>query len=367
MDEETRYRIGFSVFPGIGPVRFRLLLDYFGTAKVAWKSKPSELRGLHLPDKLVTEFLSFRNSFDHDAYEKKLHEKHIGVLTLNHEKYPARLKEISDAPFVIYVYGNKPHTPIDFIKTIGIVGTRKITSYGTQVTRKLTEQLVSYGFTIVSGLAYGVDAVAHQAAIDSGGNTIAVLGCGIDVIAPASNTKLYHDIACGNGFILSEMPLGHRPGKGLFPARNRIISGLSLGVVVTEGANDSGALITARNAAEQGRDVFAVPGPITSEYSKGPAILLKQGAVLVEDVEDIMNGLGLPLQQVKGHSRSGIDLKKLSHVERIIVEIVVKEPASIDTIVRSSGLTISDVSSTITILEIKGILTDIGDKVYGVM
>ncbi len=367
MDEETLYWIGFSVFPGIGPVRFRLLLEYFGTAKSAWRASAKDLQHIHLPERLLSEFVAFRKTFDPDNYVSQLHDKHIGVLTLNHDKYPSRLKEISDAPFVLYVYGKKPETPINIDKTIGIVGTRKITSYGTQVTRKLTEQLVSYGCTIVSGLAYGVDTVAHQTAIDAGGNTIAVLGCGVDVIAPASNTKLYHDIASGKGCIVSEMPLGHRPGKGLFPARNRIISGLSLGVVVTEGADDSGALITARNAAEQGRDVFAVPGPITSEYSKGPAKLLKHGAILVEDVEDIITALGLPSQSISGNIHGKKKHITLTETEQIIYDIVYKEPATTDQIVRHSGLTISEVSSTITILEIKGILADIGDKVYGVV
>ena len=160
------------------------------------------------------------------------------------------------------------------------------------MTRLLVAGLVRYGFTIVSGLAYGVDAVAHKTAIDNGGKTIAVVGCGIDIIAPASNARLYQLIAEeGYGAIVSEMPLGMRPNKRLFPVRNRIISGLSLGIVVTEGAHDSGALITARYAGEQGREVFAVPGPITSPYSKGPLKLIKNGSKLVESVEDIIEEL----------------------------------------------------------------------------
>lgn len=291
MDEETRYWIGFSVFPGIGPVRFKLLLDYFGTAKTAWQASTHAMHSLHLSERIITEFAAFRKTFDLDAYISDLTLKHIGVLTLQHPKYPRRLKQIPDAPFVLYVFGRKHTYPIDMEKTIGIVGTRKITSYGMHVTKRIVRGLVEHGFTIVSGLASGVDTVAHQEAIDAGGNTIAVLGCGIDIIAPPGNARLYHDIANGHGAVVSEMPLGLRPEKGLFIARNRIISGLSMGVVVTEGAQDSGSLITARNATEQGRDVFAVPGPITSRYSAGPASLLKNGAKLVESVDDILDEL----------------------------------------------------------------------------
>ncbi len=364
MDDETRYWIGFSIFPGIGPVRFKLLFDYFGSAKEAWRAKRSVLESLHLPSRVVSEFDAFRSSINLDTYIGDLKRKHVGVLTLQNPKYPSRLKEISDAPFVLYVLGKRTDPVLDLDRTIGIVGTRKITPYGTSVTKKLTEQLVSYGFTIVSGLAYGVDTVAHTTAIESGGNTIAVLGCGIDVIAPASNTNLYHEIAGGHGCIMSEMPLGHRPGKGLFPARNRIISGLSLGVVVTEGADDSGALITARNAGEQGRDVFAVPGPITSEYSKGPARLLKQGAVLVEDVEDIIHALGLETQIHSRGGTSSLDFSALTENESIVAKLLAKQSLSIDEIVRETHLTIQVVGSTITILEMKKIIRNMGDSVY---
>lgn len=364
MDEETRYWIGFSVFPGIGPVRFKLLLEYFGTAKSAWLATEATLRSTHLSEKIVREFIAFRREFNIDAYSALLKSKHVGVLTLQHPRYPTLLKEIPDAPFVLYVLGGKTATPIDLNRTIGVVGTRKITSYGAEITRRLSSQLAQNGFTIVSGLAYGVDAVAHQSAIDVGGNTIAVLGCGVDVIAPVSNTNLYGAISSGHGCIVSEMPLGHMPGKGLFPARNRIISGLSLGVLVTEGADDSGALITARNAADQGRDVFAVPGPITSAYSKGPARLLKQGAILVEDIGDIMNALGLEMGRVLPNARSTRLLADLTDDERSIVQSIEREPHSIDEIARITHLTIASVGSTITILEIRGVIKDMGDRIY---
>lgn len=294
MDEERKHWVALSVFPGIGPVRFRLLLDYFGSAKAVWRAPLQELKNIKLGEKLSEQFDHFRKTFVVDSYIEQLHNAHVAVLVLSDDRYPPLLKQISDAPFLLYIKSGKTTGKIDLTKTIGIVGTRHVTPYGRDVTQRLVAGLVTRGFTIVSGMAYGVDAVAHRTAIDNGGKTIAVLGCGVDIIAPPTNAGLYHAIGEeGYGAVISEMPLGLRPNKGLFPVRNRIISGLSLGVVVMEGADDSGALITARNAAEQGREVFAVPGPITSLYSKGPAKLLKNGAKLVESVEDVIEELGL--------------------------------------------------------------------------
>lgn len=290
MTDEKRYWVALSVFPGVGPVRFKLLRNYFGSAKAAWDADPETLKKIHLGDKLIDQFVEFRNTFRVDDYLAKLNSLHVHVLTIDDPRYPKRLAQIPDAPFLIYIKAKPGQDKLNLDRTIAVVGTRKITRYGEEVTKRLVTGLVSYGFTIVSGMAYGVDAVAHQAAIDAGGKTISVLGCGIDIIAPPSNARLYHAIGEeGYGAIVSEMPLGLRPNKGLFLARNRIISGLSMGVLVTEGADDSGALITARNAGEQGREVFAVPGPITSPYSRGPAQLIKKGAKLVESVEDILD------------------------------------------------------------------------------
>lgn len=292
MDEEKTYWVGFSVFPGIGPVRFKLLLGYFGSAMAAWEAPLAKLKKIRLGEKLSEQFDHFRKTFNLDEYLRRLTQLHVSVLTLKDSKYPKLLAEIPDAPFLLYIRGRGNDKPVGLTRTIAVVGTRKVTPYGVNVTRRLVEGLVANGFTIVSGLAYGVDAVAHQATIDAGGKTIAVLGSGIDIIAVPGNARLYHQIGEeGHGAVVSEMPLGLRPDKGLFVARNRIVSGLSLGVVITEGADDSGSLITARNATEQGREVFAVPGPITSQYSRGPAKLIKEGAKLVESVEDILEEL----------------------------------------------------------------------------
>lgn len=368
MDQETKYWVAFSVFPGIGPVRFKLLYDYFGSAKAAWLANPQELRNIKLGEKLTCEFIAFRDTFDIERYLKQLEKLHVLVVTRNDPKYPKLLAQIPDPPFLLYIKGRNTGRPINLDRTIAVVGTRKITRYGEDVTSRLVTGLVSYGFTIVSGLAYGVDAAAHQAALDAGGKTIAVLGCGIDIIAPPSNARLYWNIANGGGAIVSEMPLGLRPNKGLFPARNRIISGLSLGVVVTEGAGDSGALITARNAVEQGREVFAVPGPITSPYSRGPAQLIKKGAKLVESVEDIIEEFGLEnLRKASPCGGKGTPYKGGTKEEEKILVLLADRQMHIDELVRVTNLKISAVAASLTLLEIRGIVKDYGAKMYGLV
>lgn len=366
MDSETACWVGFSVFPGIGPLRFRLLRDYFGSAKSAWRATAPDLIGIGLGEKLVRSFDRFRREFSSDSYMTRLARERVWVLTLTDARYPKLLGQIPDAPFVLYVKGKRTTEPVDMTRTVAVVGTRKITPYGREVTRKLATGLAGYGITVVSGLAYGVDAVAHESAIAAGGLTVAVLGCGVDIIAPPSNAGLYSQIIDGHGAIVSEMPLGLRPGKGLFPARNRIISGLSLGVVVTEGADDSGALITAGYAADQGREVFAVPGPITSRYSAGPARLIRSGATLVESAEDILDTLGLHgNNQAKKAKFSPSPLTGKTESETKILKSLCENRLHIDAIVRDTGLTISEVAATLTVLEIRGIVRDYGEKVYG--
>jgi len=360
MMEREAY-IAFSVFPGIGPMRFRLLLDYFGTAKNAWEAPVGELRNINLGEKLIEKFVAFRNTFDIHSYIKQLAYHHVNMLTWGDPRYPRLLKEISDPPIVLYVKSKPGTSKIDMERTIAVVGTRNATPYGADVTERITQELVREGFTIISGMAYGIDAVAHTTAIDCGGKTIAVLGCGVDIIAPPTNAGIYKKLTEeGCGAVVSEMPLGMRPGKGLFPARNRIISGLSRGVLVAEGADDSGALITARYAGEQGRDVFAIPGPITSPYSKGPLFLLKNGAILVESVQDIMNALGVE----KKRSRACADIVLTNTEEKRIIACLSGGGKHVDDLVKLNPFPPSLVFSTLTVLEMKGIIKDIGGKVY---
>ncbi len=366
MESEKIYWLGFSAFPGIGPLRFKLLLSYFGSAKKAWEAGEEELIKIGLGEKLTAQFAAFRRKISLPAYLKEVQSKNIKIITLIDKEYPSLLAEIFDAPFVLYVRGN-----LDCSKkeTIGVVGTRMMTGYGREVTRKITGELVESGLTIVSGMAYGVDTVAHETALERGGKTIAVLGCGVDIIHPISNRVLYWKIVEKYGAIVSEFPPGMMASRGLFPARNRIISGLSLGVVVTEGAKDSGALITAKYAAEQGREVFAIPGPITSPLSKGPTLLLKHGAKLVTEVNDILEELKLPKNQDSRLDSSSKDwedvLKHFPPEERKILEILQNENLHFDEIARKSKIEAAILGGTLTVLEMKKIIKNMGGGIYG--
>ncbi len=346
---ELKYWLGFSSFPGIGPLRFKLLLNYFGSAEKAWNAEVKTLLEIGLGEKLTQKFDHFRNTFLLDDYIRDLEKKEITVLTIKDKSYPKLLSQISDAPFLIYARGDL--SVLNEVQPrIGVVGTRKITGYGEEVTRKITQGLVDAGVTIVSGMAYGVDTVAHQTAVENGGKTIAVLGCGVDIIHPRVNTTLYWQIIKKHGIVMSEFPVGMYADKGMFPARNRIISGLSLGTVVTEGASDSGSLITARYAAEQGREIFAVPGPITSYLSAGPTILLKQGAKLVTEAQDILEEL--KIKSVTSVT-SVTSIKNLSKEEKIIIELLQNENLHFDEIVNKSGINTSHLGSLLTMMEMK--------------
>lgn len=353
------YWIAFNVFEGIGPLRFKLLLDYFGSAKKAWEASQSDLLKIGLGDKLTEKFLKFRHEFDIQVYLRKLREKEIGVLTLKDKEYPKLLREIPAAPPLIYVKGEiKPQDG----RAMAVVGTRKVTAYGREVTQVLTRDLVKQGLAIVSGMARGVDSIAHQTALEANGRTIAVLGCGVDLIYPPENKGLYQEIS-KNGAVVSEVPLSKYVTRGVFPARNRIISGLSLGVLVTEGARDSGSLITASFAGEQGREVFAVPGPITSAFSQGPANLIKKGAKLVYNVKDILEELKI------GYKEKGIgdsQIKGESKEEAMILEILGKENLHIDEMVRKTGWPSSRVGSVLSLMEVKGMVKNFGGMVYGI-
>ncbi len=369
---ELKFWLGFSSFPGIGPLRFKLLLNYFSSATKAWRAEVKTLLSIGLGEKLTYKFDHFRKTFLLDDYIKDIEKKEIKVITLKDKTYPKLLSQISDAPFLIYVRGdltilNDP--PAGGRPRIGVVGTRKITGYGEEVTRKITQGLVDCGVTIVSGMAYGVDAVAHNTAVESGGKTIAVLGCGVDIIHPRANTTLYWQIIKKYGAVISEFPVGMYAEKGMFPARNRIISGLSLGVVVTEGAEDSGALITARCAAEQGREVFAVPGPITSQMSGAPTILLKQGAKLVTEAGDILEELKLSNYPINKLSNKPINeqMQKLSNDERKILELLQNESLHFDDIVKKSGINASKLGSILTMMEMKGLVKNLGGGIYTII
>lgn len=359
--------VGFNVFAGIGPLRFKLLLDYFRNASSAFDASEKELLEVGLSENLVKRFAEFRKTFDFESYFSKLERLGIEILCATEEEYPKLLREIPSFPPVLYVKvgdlgSGSCRMRVLGRKAVAVVGTRKVTGYGRQVTEMIVEGLVASGLVIVSGLARGVDEIAHQTTLNNNGLTIAVLGCGLDLIYPPEHKDLANKIVESNGAVVSEFPLGMAAVPGNFPARNRIISGLSLGVVVTEAAEDSGSLITASCAAEQGREVFAVPGPITSPLSRGTSDLIKKGAKLVNRVEDILEELG-----VKGADKMR-DLRNLGELgseEKKIVSLLENENLHIDEIARRLAKDSGELGGILSMLEIKGIIRNFGEGIYG--
>ena len=359
-EEEKIFWVALSSFEGIGPQRLKLLVDYFGSAQKAWMASHYDLEKIGLNPKLVQDFCAFREKFLPYDYFKSVKEKNVKVITLLEKDYPELLKQISSPPPVLYVKGElKPEDSL----ALAVVGTRKITSYGRQVTAILVSDLVASGLTIVSGMARGVDTMAHQTALSSGGRTIAVLGSGIDFIYPPENKGLYEQIA-KNGAVVSEFPVGYPALPQNFPARNRIISGLSLGVLVTEAAQDSGSLITASCAGEQGREVFAVPGPITSPMSVGTSELIQKGAKLVHTVKDILEELNL---RQKAGQISARQIVAESPDEEKILAVLREGPDHVDEIIKRTKLETATVGSLLGIMEIKGKVKNLGGGQYGLL
>ncbi len=283
-----KYWVGLSLIQGIGSLRVKRLMEYFGTPERVWKASKEELLAVPLfGPKLVQSIINTRLELDLDSFLQACKEKEIHILCLEDSEFPVNLKQIYDPPPVIYYRGrlNK-----EDLFSIGIVGSRKMTPYGRRVTCMLVKELVRNGFTIISGMARGIDGIAHQTALEEGGRTIAVLGSGVDIIYPKEHTKLYSEII-QSGAVLSTFPPKTAPEKGNFPARNRIISGLAYGTVVVEAGLRSGALITAEQALEQNREVFAVPGSIFGTMSQGTNRLIQNGAKLTTCVQDILDEL----------------------------------------------------------------------------
>ncbi len=263
--EERYYWVGFNLVKGIGAVRLRTLVDFFGSAERAWKADANQLKEAGLGEKIIDNLHQVRSQVDLDKVWQKIQQNDITVLTSEDDLYPRRLKEIDQPPPVLYVRGE---IRLEDEWSVAIVGTRRMTAYGRQVAEELADFLGRHGVTVISGLARGIDAIAHQSAIKAGGRTYAVMGSGVDFIYPPENRKLAEEVI-HSGALISEYPLGTAPDSGNFPPRNRIISGLSQAVVVIEAGDTSGALITATFAAEQGKEVFAVPGYIHAPQSKG--------------------------------------------------------------------------------------------------
>lgn len=348
----------FSLIDGIGPKTFVGILNHFGSTQDAWeKLSEKDIKKKVISKLLYERFELFKKNFDVQGYLDKLKKTKVQVTGYTDNKYPSLLKELHNPPIVLYCKGNLGL--LDSQRNIGVVGARKITSYGIDVTEKLVSELVSYGFTIVSGLAFGVDAIAHKTAIENRGLTIAVLGCGVDCCTPEENQGLYEKILDSGGLITSEYPLGMPPSLGSFPARNRIIAGLSLGILVTEAAEDSGSLITANEALRLGRPVYAVPGSINSMMSKGTLKLLKQGATLVSSGKDIIGEFQVQGSQFMVHGKDEkIKNLKLNPQEKRVVEMVENEEMSLDILAKSLKIPITKLMVIVSSLEMRGILVN---------
>lgn len=357
--DETLFYLAFSYCKGIGPVKFKLLLQRFKTVDKAYFAKHDELQDV-LGNVLTEKFIAFRSSFHLKETYTLLVKQHISVVILSDEKYPLLLKSISDSPICLYVKGDVGNFDWEKDICIGIVGTRQPTPYGVQVTTQFSKELTQVGCVIISGMALGVDAIAHDTCLRQNGRTVAVLGCGVDIVYPASNRWLYEKIINTGSIIISEFPPGHLVQKGLFIARNRIISGTSKGILVTEGAKDSGALITARYAGEQGRDVFAIPAPLTSELSKAPIYLLKQGAKLVSNTSDILEEYGLKVT----NRSANMQIEKLDGFEKELCCTLKHETLYPDELAKKLNTTITQVMRVITLLEMKGIIRKSSDSKY---
>lgn len=341
----------------IGPARFKKILGYFGTLEKAWKNgHVDSFISSGLEEDLANEIAIQRPHFNLEKELEKLSEENIKILTILDKNYPARLKEIYDPPYIIYMKGElKPEDEF----SIAIVGTRRLSIYGQQAAEKISSELAQAGVTIISGLAQGIDTIAHLSALENNSRTIGVLGSSIKKkeIFPMSNSHLAEKISQGRGAILSEYPPGSFPLKHHFPTRNRIVSGLSLGTVVIEAPEKSGALITARLALEQNREVFAVPGPIFSNNSSGTNQLIKMGAKLVSNAQDILGELNLEnlTQKIEARQISPATLE-----EEIIIKTISREPIAIDKIAQITKLNIIIVNSTLALMEMKGMVRNMG-------
>ena len=353
-DPDLKYWLGFNRTKGIGPARLRALLDYFGNVSDAWNASERQLRDIGIDSRAAEQLLETRANLDLDAALAKTHAAGIKMLTWDSPDHPVYLKEIANPPALLYVRGQLRR---DDEWAVAVVGTRRLTAYGRQVTCEIVRGLVRSKVTIVSGLARGIDSVAHKEAIECGGRTLAVLGCGPDIIYPAENRAVAHRIIDGQGALISDYPLGTQPDAKNFPPRNRIISGLSLGVIVIEAGQRSGALITAKFALEQDREVFAVPGNINSPASKGTNKLIQQGAKLVRRVDDILEELNLTM--VPEHSALQMVMPETAE-EVAILGHLSHQPLHIDELTRLAELPSGMVSSTLSMMELKGMVQQVG-------
>ena len=355
---ELQYWVAFGCVRQIGRARLLLLEAHFGQMEDAWKASPAALQEAGLKGAALSSLLAARDGVAPEEEMEKLDRLGIRALTWHDDAYPARLKEIYDRPALIYVRGQL--TSADEW-AVAVVGTRRATVYGRQVVEELADGLARNGVTVVSGLARGIDSISHRTSLKAGGRTIAVLACGLDLVYPPEHLKLAQEIA-EQGALISDYPPGTQPRSEFFPRRNRIMVGLSLGVLIVEGDLKSGALITARSALDENRDVFAVPGSIYSPTFRGTNWLIQAGqAKLVTRVEDVLEELNLTMA---GHQMEAKELLPADETEARLLRNLSSEPIHIDEVRRASGLPISTVSSALAMLELKGMVRQVGTMNY---
>jgi DNA processing protein len=350
--------------PGVGNHIFKLLIDRFGSPETVFKSTFTEIADVDgVNSKTASAILNFKTLSKNKNEIDLIKKKNYRIITLTDPLYPSLLSQIHDPPPFLYVHGTIDRS----IKKIAIVGSRKATAYGVTITKRLAQELVSRKITIISGMALGIDTAAHLGALAGHGKTIAVLGSGLEKIYPQKNRKLFHKISA-NGAVISEFPLHAEPEPHNFPKGNRVISGISLGTIIVEAADKSGSLITARLAAEQNREVFAVPGNINSFKSKGTHRLIKQGAKLVENADDVLEEFRYIFNmddKKKGTESRPIErIPELSDDEDKIYRVLGPYPTHIDEIVRKLSMETGKISSMLLQMELKGIIQQFPGKFF---
>lgn len=354
---DKRYWIGFNLVKGIGAVRLQALLNHFGDLALAWQAPADALQAAGLSLRLAERVIQIRAGVNLDKILAQIAAQGIGIITWEDELYPPRLKEIDQPPPVLYVRGN---LTTDDTWAVAVVGTRRVSAYGRQVTEELAAFLAVNGVTVVSGLARGVDAIAHQSALKNGGRTIAVLGCGVDRIYPPEHKPLAEKVIA-NGALISDYAPGTPPDASNFPPRNRIISGLAMATVVVEAGETSGALITAQFAVDQGREVFAVPGNILAPQSKGTNRLIAQGAHPMLSARDLLDVLNLGRVTEQRSVRRALPGDEF---ETKLMNVLTHEPLHLDDIRNLTGLPIERVSATLVMMELKGLVRQVGGNNY---
>ena len=351
---ELQYWVAFSRIHRVGAVRAAVLESYFGSMADAWRAGPSELRAAGLDRGTVESIIKERPAISPEGEIEALQKAGVKAYCWRDDEYPTRLKEVDDHPPVLYVRGD---LSLEDEWAVAVVGTRRATPYGRQAAEHFSTDLARQRITVVSGLARGIDAIAHRAALNAEGRTIAVLACGLDLVYPPEHARLAAEIT-QHGALVSDYPLGTQPRSEYFPRRNRILSAMSLGVLVIEGDVDSGALITARNAIDQNREVFAVPGSIYAPTYRGANKLIQEGeAKLVTRTEDILEELNLTMTAQQMELR---EVTTSDPTEAALLKVLSNQPIHIDEVQRASGLPIAAVSGALALLELKGLVRQVG-------